>query len=323
MLMQSQMKHIPVALDRCIQLLTPCIENAVNHRGHATIVDATLGLGGHSRALLEKFPKLRIIGFDRDAKAIEEARKNLCPYAERVTAVHAVYDEIENVLDGLGIATVDGFLFDLGVSSMQLDETDRGFAYSYPAPLDMRMDQSTGLSARDILMTYSHGELARILRIYGEEKFASRIADRILQARDEGVLENTAQLAELVKNAIPAAARRIGGHPAKRTFQALRIEVNHELEVLERAIPAALKRTSIGGRVVVMSYQSLEDKIVKRFFTESCTSKTPRELPIELPDSAAAFTYVIHGSEKAEDAEIDSNPRSKSVRIRAVERRAA
>ena len=321
--MQSHVKHVPVALNRCIELLTPSIESAIAQRGLAVIVDATLGLGGHSRALLEKFSKLRIIGFDRDTKALEEAKRNLCPYAERLTAVHAVYDEIDSVLDGLGIDSVDGFLFDLGVSSMQLDEGERGFAYSYPAPLDMRMDQSAGMTARDVLMNYPKEELIRVLREFGEEKFAPRIADRIIASRDNGGLINTQQLAELVKDAIPAPARRIGGNPAKRTFQALRIEVNQELEVLNRAIPSALDHTHVGGRVVVMAYQSLEDKIVKRFFTEVCASKTPRNLPVELPDSAAKFTYVINGSEKASAEEIELNSRAQSVRIRAVERRAA
>ena len=321
--MQPHVKHVPVALNRCIELLSPSIETAIAQRGLAIMVDATLGLGGHSRALLEKFPKLRIIGFDRDTKALEEAKSNLCPYKERLTAVHAVYDEIDSIFDGLGIDTVDGFLFDLGVSSMQLDEGERGFAYSYPAPLDMRMDQTAGMTARDILMNYSKEELVRVLREFGEEKFASRIADRIITSRDHGGLVNTQQLAELVKEAIPAPARRIGGNPAKRTFQALRIEVNQELEVLKRAIPAALQHTHVGGRVVVMAYQSLEDKIVKRFFTEVCASKTPRDLPIELPEAAAKFTYVIQGSEKATEAEIELNSRAQSVRIRAVERRAA
>lgn len=321
--MRSDSKHVPVALDRCISLLAPSIEQAIEHRGLATVVDATLGMGGHSRALLEKFPKLRIIGFDRDTKALEEAKKNLCPYAERLTAVHAVYDEIEEVFDGLGIETVDGFLFDLGVSSMQLDEGHRGFAYSYPAPLDMRMDQTAGMTAQDVLMNYSKDELIRILRQYGEERFAPRIADRLIDARQNGGLKDTQALAELVKSAIPAAARRIGGNPAKRTFQALRIEVNQELDVLDRAIPAALAHTSVGGRIVVMAYQSLEDKIVKGYFTDVCTSKTPRNLPVELPESAAKFSFVINGSEKATEAEIAENPRAQSVRIRAIERRAA
>lgn len=316
-------RHTPVALDRCIDLLSPAIESAISARGTATVIDATLGLGGHTRALLEKFSELKVIGFDRDLSAIAIARENVAPYQDRLTIIHAVYDEIESALDDLSIDFIDGALFDLGVSSMQLDEAERGFAYSQEAPLDMRMDQSQGLTAKDVLYTYDRNSLIRILRAYGDEKFAPRIVDNILAARDANTLTTTKQLADLVKESIPAPARRTGGNPAKRTFQALRIEVNHELEVLERAIPAAMKALRVHGRIVVMSYQSLEDKIVKSFFTEACTSTTPRNLPVELPNSAAKFAYVITGSEAATDSEIESNPRAQSMRLRAIERVAA
>jgi 16S rRNA (cytosine1402-N4)-methyltransferase len=311
--------HIPVALDRCVALLAPAIEKSIS----PIVIDATLGMGGHTKALLEKFPSLRIIGFDRDKQAIAIASENLSEFSDRLTIVHAVYDEITLTLENLGITSVDGILFDLGVSSLQLDEAERGFAYSQDAPLDMRMDQSTGLSAYEILMTYSYSDLMHIIRMYGEEKFASRIAENIVKAREAGTLKSTKDLAEIVKESIPAPARRTGGNPAKRTFQALRIEVNQELEVLTRAMPQAISALSVGGRLVVMAYQSLEDKIVKKAFTEVTTSGTPRGLPVDLPNSAAHYAFVIRGSESATDAEILENPRANSMRLRAIERVAA
>jgi len=311
--------HIPVALDRCVALLAPAIEKSIS----PIVIDATLGMGGHTKALLEKFPSLRIIGFDRDKQAIAIASENLSEFSDRLTIVHAVYDDITLTLENLGITSVDGILFDLGVSSLQLDEAERGFAYSQDAPLDMRMDQSTGLSAYEILMTYSYSDLMHIIRMYGEEKFASRIAENIVKAREAGTLKSTKDLAEIVKESIPAPARRTGGNPAKRTFQALRIEVNQELEVLTRAMPQAISALSVGGRLVVMAYQSLEDKIVKKAFTEVTTSGTPRGLPVDLPNSAAHYAFVIRGSESATDAEILENPRANSMRLRAIERVAA
>jgi 16S rRNA (cytosine1402-N4)-methyltransferase len=311
--------HIPVALNRCVALLAPAIEKSDS----PIVIDATLGMGGHTRALLETFPSLRVIAFDRDTAAIAIAKENLLDFSERVTIVHAVYDEIAITLENLGIAAVDGALFDLGVSSMQLDAADRGFAYSHDAPLDMRMDQSTGLSALDVLMTYSRSDLIHIIRLYGEEKFAPKIVDNIIKAREAGTLRGTKGLADIVKESIPAATRRTGGNPAKRTFQALRIEVNQELEVLTRAIPQAIQSLAVGGRLVVMAYQSLEDKIVKKAFTEVTTSGTPLGLPVDLPNSAAHYEFVIRGSEGASEAEIHENPRASSMRLRAIERVAA
>ena len=206
---------------------------------------------------------------------------------------------------------------------MQLDQADRGFAYSNDAPLDMRMDQSTGLSALDILNTYSFGELVRVIRNFGEEKFATKIADNIIKAREAKTLNTTKDLAELVKNSIPAPARRTGGNPAKRTFQALRIEVNQELEVLERALPQAIAALRLGGRLVVMSYQSLEDKIVKKSFTKVTGSHSPLGLPFDLPNSAASFRLLMNGSEGAGSQEIEVNARAQSMRLRALERVAA
>lgn len=318
--MQHTPHHVPVALDRCIALLAPSIEHAIREKGSALVIDATLGLAGHTSELLARYSELSVIGFDRDLDAIAIANERLEKFGTRAIIVHAVYDEIESVLENLNFSEVDGVLFDLGVSSMQLDEADRGFAYSQDAPLDMRMDQSQGLSAFEILMSYDRNALIRILRNYGDEKFAPRIVDNIIEARTAGTLNSTKVLADIVKESIPAPARRTGGNPAKRTFQALRIEVNKELEVLQRAIPAALQAISASGRVVVMSYQSLEDKIVKAEFAKVCKSGTPLGLPIDLPNSAAKYRLVISGSEGATNEEIESNPRAQSMRLRAVER---
>ena len=311
--------HIPVALDRCIALLTP----ALARNSEPILIDATLGMGGHTKALLESFPSLRVIAFDRDTSAIAVAKETLGDLSNRVTIIHAVYDQIASTLEELSVTSVDGVLFDLGVSSMQLDEAERGFAYSQEAPLDMRMDQSTGSSALDILNSYSRSELIQVIRTYGEEKFAPRIVDNIIVARESGRLKSTKDLAEIVKESIPAPARRTGGNPAKRTFQALRIEVNQELEVLERALPQALNALSVGGRIVVMAYQSLEDKIVKKAFAAITQSGTPLGLPIDLPNSAAKFNFVLRGSEGASDVEIAANSRAGSMRLRCVERVAA
>ena len=317
--MNTDVKHVPVALDRCIDLLTP----AFSSKDKPVVIDCTLGLGGHAKAMLTKFSNLHLVGIDRDLTALAISTELLAPYSDRINLVHATYDQIDSVLKDLGIAKVDGILFDLGVSSMQLDQADRGFSYSQEAPLDMRMDQSAELTAAVILNTYSHGELAKILQKYGEEKFASKIAENIIKARVAGTLNTTKDLAEIVKDSIPAPARRTGGNPAKRTFQALRIEVNQELAVLERAIPAALSALKVGGRLVVMSYQSLEDRIVKSYFAAATQGTTPLGLPVDLPNSAAKFKLLLNGSEAAEQSEQDVNPRSQSMRLRAIERVAA
>lgn len=317
--MNTDLKHVPVALDRCIDLLTPAFANKDN----AVVIDATLGLGGHAKEMLTRFSKLHLIGIDRDLSALAISTENLAQFKDRINLIHATYDQINSILSDLQISAVDGILFDLGVSSMQLDQADRGFSYSQEAPLDMRMDKSSKLTAADVLNTYSHGELAKILQKYGEEKFASKIAENIIKARVAGTLNNTKDLAEIVKESIPAPARRTGGNPAKRTFQALRIEVNQELAVLERAIPAALNALKVGGRLVVMSYQSLEDRIVKSYFAAATQGTTPLGLPVDLPNSAAKFKLLLNGSEAAEQSEQDLNPRSQSMRLRAIERVAA
>ena len=310
------MIHRSVLRDRCVALLTPSIEKSAD----PIVVDATLGMGGHSEALLESFANLRIVGLDRDKEALAIASHRLERWSDRIDVVHAVYDQIPEVLSELGINGVDGILFDLGVSSLQLDELERGFSYAHSAPLDMRMDKSAGLTAADVLETYEKSQLIRILKVYGEEKFANRIAENIIKARAVGGLKSTTDLAELVKASIPAPARRIGGNPAKRTFQAIRIEVNQELEIFQRALPKALNAIKVGGRVVVMSFQSLEDRIVKEVFQEASESKSPRELPIEIESLKAKFELVFRGSEKASAKEIEENSRAQSVRLRAIER---
>ena len=317
--MGEKVQHISVMRDRCVDLLAPSIESSSN----PVVVDATLGLGGHSEALLQKFPHLTVIGIDRDTQALAAARTRLAPFGDRFKSAHSVFDHFTDVIESFGFSQVNGALFDLGVSSMQLDEGVRGFSYSHEAPLDMRMDQSRGITAAEILNTYQPGELVRILRVYGEEKFATRIVENIVKARAVAPLNSTIELATLVKNSIPAATRRTGGNPAKRTFQALRIAVNDELGAIERAIPQALDAIVIGGRVVVMSFQSLEDRIIKEEFAEASTSKSPRELPIELPEYAAKFKLVFNSSEKPSFDEIAENSRAASTRLRAIERVAA
>ena len=307
--------HVPVLLDRTLTLLEPAIAGRP-----ATVVDATLGMGGHTSALLAAHPQLTVVGLDRDPEALRRSGERLAPYADRVHLVHAVYDELTEVLAELELARVDGVLFDLGVSSLQLDEADRGFAYAQDAPLDMRMDQSQGITAEEVVNTYSAGELARVLREYGEERFAGRIAAAIVRERAAGRLTSSARLAELVRDAIPAATRRTGGHPAKRAFQALRIEVNAELDALRTAMPAALAALGVGGRIVVLAYQSLEDRIVKRALAEEVKSRTPVDMPVELPDQAPRFQLLTRGSEEASEAEVAANPRAASVRLRAAER---
>jgi 16S rRNA (cytosine1402-N4)-methyltransferase len=307
--------HEPVLLERCLALLAPALE-----RPGAVAVDATLGLGGHSEAMLQRFPQMRLVGLDRDPEALARSGQRLASFHERITLVHAVYDELPDVLADLGIANIDGILFDLGVSSLQLDDASRGFAYAQDAPLDMRMDPTTGVPASEIVNTYSASDIAHILRAYGDERFASRIAAAIVREREKEPFTSTLRLAELVRASIPAATRRTGGHPAKRTFQALRIEVNGELDVLERAIPAALDALALGGRIVVMSYQSLEDRIVKRAITGLTKSTSPQGLPVELPGHGPQLKLLTRGAEEPTPAEIAANPRAASARLRAAER---
>ena len=306
--------HTPVMLDRCIELLEPAIS-----RPGAVVIDATLGMGGHSEAMLERFDQLQLIGIDRDPDAIRLAGERLERFGDRVTLVHAVYDELPDALQSAGVATVDGILFDLGVSSLQLDEADRGFAYARDAPLDMRMDQTGDLTAETIIAEWSAAELARIFRDYGDERLAMRYAEHIVTARQESPISSSARLVDILQGATPARLRN-AGHPAKRVFQALRIAVNRELEVLEAALPAALDALAVQGRIVVMSYQSHEDRMVKRVFRDATTSSSPAGLPVELPEHAAAFTLLTRGAERAPEEEQVRNPRSIPARLRAVRR---
>ncbi|KUP95369.1 16S rRNA (cytosine(1402)-N(4))-methyltransferase RsmH [Thermobifida cellulosilytica] len=307
--------HVPVMLERVLELLAPALEQP-----GAVVVDGTLGLGGHSAALLDAHPGLRLVGVDRDTTALERSRRRLAPHADRVSLVHAVYADIPRVLDDLGIDRVQGLLFDLGVSSPQLDEAERGFAYSYDAPLDMRMDRTQERTAADVVNTYSAGELTRILKVYGEERYAARVAQAIVRRRAREPVRTTGVLADLVREAIPAPARRTGGNPAKRTFQALRIEVNSELAILERALPAAISRLAVGGRVVVLSYHSLEDRITKRALAALSTDTTPPGLPVPLPDRQPELRLLTRGAELPTEQETARNPRAASARLRAAER---
>ncbi|MGH3828161.1 MAG: 16S rRNA (cytosine(1402)-N(4))-methyltransferase RsmH [Pseudonocardiaceae bacterium] len=308
-------RHAPVLLDRCRELLGPALADRP-----AVLLDATVGLGGHAIALLDAHPALTLVGLDRDPQALAAAGDRLRHYSRRTHLVHAVYDELPRVLERLGISRLDGALFDLGVSSLQLDAAQRGFSYARDAALDMRMDSSAGLTAADVLNGYPQAQLTRVFREYGEERFASRIAAAVVARRAKRPLGTTAELVEIVYQSVPAATRRHGGHPAKRTFQALRIEVNGELAALRSAMPAALGALGLGGRLVVMSYHSLEDRIVKRALARLSVSRTPAGLPVELPGHGPQLRALTRGAEHAGLAEAGANPRSASVRLRAVER---
>lgn len=309
--------HVPVLLDRCVELLTPALTRRDPTGAGAVLVDATLGAGGHAERFLTELPGLRLVGLDRDPTALHIAGERLAPFGDRVTLIRTRYDGYWADRED---ATVDGVLFDLGVSSMQLDRAERGFAYSKDAPLDMRMDPDAPLTAADVVNTFEARDLVRILREYGEERFASKIAGEIVRRRARKPFTTTGELVELLYDAIPAPARRTGGHPAKRTFQALRTAVNAELDSLAAALPAAMAALPVGGRIVVMAYQSLEDKIVKSVFAAATASRTPSGLPVELPGHEPDYTSLTRGAEKANDAEIELNPRSASVRLRALEK---
>ncbi|WP_069711428.1 16S rRNA (cytosine(1402)-N(4))-methyltransferase RsmH [Curtobacterium sp. ER1/6] len=311
---QPTFPHTPVMLQRIVDLFVPALEGPGK-----VVVDATLGMGGHSAALLERFPELTLIGLDRDTDALGIAGERLARFGDRVRLVHTVYDDIVEAVEGEGFRKVDGVLFDLGVSSLQLDRAERGFAYSQDAPLDMRMDRTEGRTAADVLATYDEGELRRIFQRYGEEKLAGRYARAIVERRAERPFTMSGDLVQVLHDATPLAVQR-QGHPAKRVFQALRIEVNAELAVLERAIPAALDVIGVGGRIVVESYQSLEDRLVKRALVERTTSSAPADLPVELPEHAPTWSLVVKGAELADEAERAANPRAIPVRLRAAER---
>ncbi|MEV0584823.1 16S rRNA (cytosine(1402)-N(4))-methyltransferase RsmH [Nonomuraea sp. NPDC050310] len=311
----TESTHVPVLLERVLELLAPALDAP-----GAVVVDANLGLGGHSEALLAAHPGLHLIGLDRDPFAIEHSTRRLAPYADRIDLVHATSDELPAVLKSTGHPQIHGVLFDLGVSSPQLDERERGFAYSYDAPLDMRMDSTQELTAGVVVNTYSAAELTRILREYGEERFAQRVAGRIVQERAREAITSTLRLAEIVREAIPAATRRTGGNPAKRTFQALRIEVNAELSALEAALPASLDALALGGRVVVLSYHSLEDRLTKQALAARTKDNSPPGLPVPLAAHQPRFRLLTRGAELPTEEEVARNPRAASARLRAAER---
>ncbi|KWX69133.1 ribosomal RNA small subunit methyltransferase H [Mycobacterium sp. NAZ190054] len=324
--MVDDQPHVPVLLDRCVELLAPALTRTAPDGTGAMLVDATLGAGGHTERFLTQFSALKVIALDRDPDALQIAGRRLAPFGARVTLVRTRYDGIEQAVEqaaaesGSPATGVDAVLFDLGVSSMQLDRAERGFSYSADAPLDMRMDAGSDLTAAQVLNTYDEKALARVLREYGEEKFAGRIASHIVRRRAVAPFETTGELVELLYQAIPAPARRTGGHPAKRTFQALRIEVNAELDSLRLAIPAALAVLRPLGRIAVMAYQSLEDRIVKTEFAAATASRTPPGLPVELPGHGPRFVALTRGAERADAEEIERNPRSAPVRLRALEK---
>lgn len=308
-------RHIPVLAARITELLAPALDLP-----GSVYVDGTLGLGGHARAILEACPNARLIGIDRDADALAVAGERLAVFADRVTLVQAVYDELDEVLERLGVATVQGVLLDLGLSSLQIDRTERGFAYSVDSPLDMRMDARQSLTAATVLNTYPANDLVRILRRYGEERFAERIVRAVVKERDKRPFEFSARLVEVIASAIPAAARRTGGHPAKRTFQALRIEVNAELEALEGVLPQAIARLGVGGRMAVLAYHSLEDRLVKELFRSGSTDKAPRGLPIVPESLAPELTLLTRGAERPSVSEVAQNPRASAARLRVAQR---
>ena len=307
--------HVPVLRRRCVELLAPALQEP-----GSVLVDGTLGMGGHSEAVLGACPNAHVIGIDRDRDAIALASERLVRFGDRFEAVHATYDEIDDVVADTVGRPVQGVLLDLGVSSLQLDVAERGFSYSRPAPLDMRMDASTGPTAAELLAELDERELARILREYGEERFAHRIASAIVRERAVTPLTTSTQLAELVQRSVPRASQKTGGHPAKRTFQALRIAVNQELDILADTLPRAIEVLAVGGRIVVESYHSLEDRLVKRALTRGATSSAPREWPVEPETHRPYLDLLVRGAEKADDGEQGTNPRAASVRLRAAVR---
>jgi 16S rRNA (cytosine1402-N4)-methyltransferase len=310
----SEPAHIPVMLAEIVDLLTPALGG-----DGPVLVDCTLGLGGHAAALLRASPEARLIGLDRDPRALAVAADRLAPFADRVTLVEAVYDELPQVLARLGQTRVQGILLDLGISSLQIDDPDRGFAYAYDAPLDMRMGRQR-LTAAEVVNTYSRADLARILRTYGEERFADRIAGRIVAERDREPFATSGRLVRVLTDAVPKSSQRSGGHPAKRTFQALRIEVNGELAALESVLPSAVAALAIGGRIAVLAYHSLEDRPVKQLLAAGAQDRAPRDLPVVPAGLGPELRLLTRGAQRPTPAEVAINPRAASARLRAAER---
>ena len=305
--------HIPVLLDECIKYL--------NIRPDGVYVDGTLGMGGHSEAILQRLTTGRLIAIDRDAEAVRRASARLAPYADRLTIVHGNFRDLDAILDEQGESAVDGMLFDLGVSSPQLDEADRGFSYMTDAPLDMRMDASDNIDAWFIVNRWPRDKIERILRDYGEERFAPRIAARIAERREEREIQTTLELVEVIKSAMPASALREKQHPAKRSFQAIRIAVNDELNAVHALMDSAPDRLKPGGRLCVISFHSLEDRIVKNAIhtrEDGCTC--PREAPVCTCGFVRTLKSVTRKPITAGGEELELNPRSRSAKQRVAER---
>ncbi len=317
--MDASELHIPVMLDRTLELLAPAIEAAAAAGRTPVVVDGTLGMGGHTEAMLAAHPTLVVAGIDRDPDAIRLAGERLARFGDRFRPVPATYDRIDLALEAAGVEAADGILLDLGVSSLQLDDADRGFAYAKDAPLDMRMGQAGDVTAATVLAERRERELARLFQVYGDEKLAGRYARAIVAARQEAPVETSGRLVDILQAATPRALAN-QGHPAKRVFQALRIEVNQELAILEATMPAAIDALAVGGRLVVLAYQSLEDRIVKRALQAAAASTAPPGLPVELPEHRPHLRLLVRGAELADDDERAANPRSAPVRLRAAER---
>ena len=309
----AEFVHRSVLLDECIEGLAI--------RPNGIYVDGTAGGGGHSFAIASKLENGRLIAIDQDENAIAAASARLAPLGERATVVRNNFCNLRDVLDGQGVSEFDGLLLDLGVSSHQLDEAERGFSYMSDAPLDMRMDRRATKTAYDIVNTYSEEDLKRILFTYGEEKFSARIAKAIITAREKKPIETTVELSDLIKGAIPSAAREGGHHPAKRSFQAIRIEVNAELDVIIPAIEAAVERLRPGGRVAIITFHSLEDRIVKQAFAKLAAGCTcPKNLPICVCGKKPLVRIVNKKPILPSSTELEENPRSRSAKLRVAER---
>ncbi|MGL5634977.1 MAG: 16S rRNA (cytosine(1402)-N(4))-methyltransferase RsmH [Sarcina sp.] len=308
-----EFKHISVLLDECIE--------GLNIKENGIYVDCTLGGAGHSSVILQHLSQEgRLIGIDQDKDALKAAGEKLKDF-KNATLVHSNFEEIKNVLEGLEINGVDGILIDLGVSSYQLDNADRGFSYMQDAPLDMRMNREEAFSAYEVVNGYTTEQLFRIIKEYGEEKFAKRIADFIVKARDEKPIETTFELVEIIKSAIPAKARREGPHPAKRTFQAIRIEVNRELAIIGDTIKDGVAKLNKGGRMAIITFHSLEDRIVKKTYkdlTNPCTC--PSGFPVCVCNSEPIVKIITRKPIEASTEELEYNPRSRSAKLRVLEK---
>ena len=309
----SEWIHRPVLLEECVE--------ALNIRPDGVYLDGTLGRGGHSEQIVKRLASGRLICVDRDQAALDAARERLAPWVDRVTLIHSNFDRVDEILDELSLPGVDGMLFDLGVSSPQLDDGTRGFSYMADAPLDMRMDRDEGLTAASVVNTWPQEELKRILSQYGEERYAPQIAGAIVRSRADKPIATTPELVEVVKSAMPGKALREKQHPAKRTFQAIRIAVNDELACVERMLQRAVPRLNRGGRLAVITFHSLEDRIVKTGlagFARGCTC--PPDFPICVCGKTPQVRLVNKKPILPGEQEIEENPRARSAKLRVAEK---